>query len=295
MGSSRSGSWSMRADSTLTLRTIDYRAKSAPIEFTRSLYQTGFAVFSNVQIAASLVQATYQEWATFFDADHKQTYRFDPQRQSGYFPMQSEQAKGHCVPDLKEFFHLYEWTELPKGMTDCTWQLFDQLRHLAAELLAWIEDQTPHHIRQCLSQPLSAMIAGSQSTLMRPIHYPPLPAAVPPDAIRAAAHEDINLITLLPAATAMGLQIQDNQGNWHGVPGDRGDLVVNVGDMLQLATQGYYRSTTHRVVNPQGPAAQCSRLSMPLFLHPRPEVVLARDITAYDYLQERLKELGLLK
>jgi isopenicillin N synthase-like dioxygenase len=285
----------MRANSTLALGTIDYRVKSAPIEFTRSLSQSGFAVFSNSPIADSLVQATYQEWTTFFDSDYKQTYQFDPQRQSGYFPMQSEQAKDHCVPDLKEFFHLYEWTELPISMTDCTWQLFDQLRQLAAELLCWIEDQTPLHIRQCFSQPLSEMIAGSQSTLMRPIHYPPLPAAVPPDAIRAAAHEDINLITLLPAATAMGLQIQDNQGNWHDVPGDCGDLVVNVGDMLQLATQGYYRSTTHRVANPQGSAAQYSRLSMPLFLHPRPEVVLAGNITAYDYLQERLGELGLLK
>ena len=279
------------------LAKVDYRTQQAAAELALSLHQTGFAVLSHPPILDDLVQATYQDWATFFESNHKHTYRFDPQEQSGYFPFQSEQAKGYDVPDLKEFFQVYEWTALPVGMGDRTHQLFHHLHQLAIELLTWIERQTPTQIRQQLSQPLSEMIAGSQSTLMRPIHYPPLPATVPPGAIRAAAHEDINLITLLPAATTMGLQIQDHQGRWDDVRGDRGDLVINVGDMLQLASGGYYRSTTHRVVNPVGvgPAAQTSRLSMPLFLHPRPEVVLAGTTTAHHYLQERLGELGLLK
>ncbi len=121
-----------------------------------------------------------------------------------------------------------------------------------------------------------------------------MPKHVPEGAIRAAAHEDINLITLLPAATATGLEILDNQGNWHEVPCTMGDLVVNVGDMLQLASQGYYRSTTHRVVNPVGALVGRSRYSMPLFLHPRPEVILADGVTAKSYLQKRLREIGLV-
>ena len=112
--------------------------------------------------------------------------------------------------------------------------------------------------------------------------------------MRAAAHEDINLITLLPAATAMGLELLDTAGQWQSVICERNDIVVNVGDMLELASQGYYRSATHRVVNPEGTASQQSRLSMPLFLHPRPEVVLAPDKTARQYLQERLREIGLV-
>jgi isopenicillin N synthase-like dioxygenase len=159
--------------------------------------------------------------------------------------------------------------------------------------LAWLEisERSP----DCLKAlQLSNAIADSPSTLLRILHYPPLPEHFPDGAIRAAAHEDINLITLLPAATATGLEILDNQGNWHEVPCAMGDLVVNVGDMLQLASQGYYRSTTHRVVNPVGALARRSRYSMPLFLHPRPEVVLVDGITAKSYLQERLREIGLL-
>ncbi len=178
-------------------------------------------------------------------------------------------------------------------MSDRSWQLFNCLVHLAEELLGWFEQALPVEIQSQLTMPLSAMIADSQETLMRPIHYPPLTEAETTGSVRAAAHADINLITLLPAATAIGLEVQDNQGQWHQVPGYKDDLVVNAGDMLQLATQGYYRSTAHRVINPSGEAAKQSRYSMPLFLHARPEVLLA-GVTAQSYLQERLKEIGLL-
>ena len=109
--------------------------------------------------------------------------------------------------------------------------------------------------------------------------------------MRAAAHEDINLITILPAANEAGLQVVNAEGKWIAVPGDFGALIVNVGDMLQEATGGFYRSTTHRVVNPTGEAAKRSRISMPLFLHPRRDVVLSERHTADSYLQERLREL----
>jgi isopenicillin N synthase-like dioxygenase len=114
-------------------------------------------------------------------------------------------------------------------------------------------------------------------------------------AIRAAAHEDINLITLLPAATEPGLQVKDKAGNWHDVKTDPETLVVNISDMLQEATDGFYRSTTHRVINPEGSDYSKPRLSMPMFVHPRADVVLSPRYTAGSYLNERLRELGLLK
>src|SRR6185312_15947729 len=113
--------------------------------------------------------------------------------------------------------------------------------------------------------------------------------------IRAAAHEDINLITVLIAATSPGLQVKDANGNWHEVQCHPGTLVINSGDMLKMATGGFYGSTTHRVVNPAGPEAKKPRYSMPLFLHARKNVRLNEKYTAGSYLEERLLEIGLLK
>ena len=269
--------------------------KDAPAAFARSLYQTGFAILQHIPISGTLIQQTYQEWAAFFQSDQKHAYTFNPQLQSGYFPFRTEQAKGYSVPDLKEFFHLYAWSELPAGMSDRSWHLFKQLRQLAEQLLEWVEMHSPPAVREKFTMPLPTMIQDSRETLMRPLHYPPLPEEIPPNSVRAAPHEDINLITLLPTATTAGLEILDHQGNWTVVPGEDGDLIVNVGDMLTLASGGYYRSTTHKVVNPTPDAAKQSRFSMPLFLHPRPEVILAGQTTARDYLLERLAELGLLE
>jgi isopenicillin N synthase-like dioxygenase len=137
------------------------------------------------------------------------------------------------------------------------------------------------------------MVDGSAQTLLRVLHYPPLGGDEEEGAVRAAAHEDINLITLLVAATAPGLQLRDARGDWHDVPADPGTIVVNAGDMLQMATDGHYRSTSHRVVNPPAREASRSRLSMPLFLHPRKEVRLSDRHTAGSYLEERLREIGL--
>ena len=103
------------------------------------------------------------------------------------------------------------------------------------------------------------------------------------------------LLTILPAATAAGLQVVGKDGEWHDVPCDFGMLIVNIGDMLQEASQGYFPSTIHRVMNPAGSNAHVSRLSLPLFLHPKPEVVLSKRHTAQSYLDERLRELGMKK
>ncbi|PZD71921.1 hypothetical protein C1752_04295 [Acaryochloris thomasi RCC1774] len=274
------------------LHPLEYRDPQTPEALARCLHETGFAVLGHPPIAEQLVQAVYQDWATFFTSEQKHNHTFEPEQQSGYFPFQLEQAKGHTVPDLKEFFHLYPWTDLPAGIGDNTHQLFQQLNQLASELLVWVEQFAPETVS--FTEPLGRMIDGSQETLLRLIHYPPLAEAIPPGAIRAAAHEDINLITLLPAATAMGLELLDPQENWVSVPCSPGDIVINGGDMLQMASGGYYRSATHRVINPEGPMSATSRFSMPLFLHPRREVVLAGTTTARAYLLERLAEIGLL-
>ena len=168
---------------------------------------------------------------------------------------------------------------------------YDDTIALASKLLGWVEANTPDDITARLSEPLSDMIVGSEQTLLRILHYPPLPDAIEPGAIRAGAHEDINLLTVLPAANEPGLQVLGRNGDWIDVPCDFGNLIINIGDMLQEATARYYPSTTHRVINPHGADATRSRISLPLFLHPRPDVVLSERYSAGSYLAERLEEL----
>lgn len=271
---------------------VSYKNPQAPHLIAQALHEIGFVVLSDHPINPQLITDVYSEWSIFFNSPAKFDYKFDPKVQAGYFPFQTETAKGYSQPDLKEFFHLYRSHNLPNNTSDRTWELFHNLIDLGSELLSWIEATAPDHIKNNLTMPLPKMINNSQEHLLRILHYPPLTTAYPDGAIRAAAHEDINLITLLPAATATGLEVLDNFGTWHNVPSNLGDIVINVGDMLQLATNGYYRSTTHRVVN--GEVTENSRYSMPMFLHACPEVVLSGTKTAKVYLQERLREIGLI-
>jgi isopenicillin N synthase-like dioxygenase len=135
------------------------------------------------------------------------------------------------------------------------------------------------------------MLDGSHHTLLRVAHYPPVTGGEPAGAVRAAAHEDINLLTVLPAADRPGLQLLGRDGSWYEVPADPGSIVINAGDMLRLATSGYYPSTTHRVVNPEGAEALRSRVSTPLFLEPADDVELAPGVTAFAFLSERLRRI----
>ena len=109
--------------------------------------------------------------------------------------------------------------------------------------------------------------------------------------MRAAAHEDINLLTVLPASNEPGLELLNSEGEWFSVPCDPGSIAINGGEMLDLASDGYFPATTHRVVNPSGEAATRSRMALPLFLHPADDVVLADDRTAASFLMERIAEL----
>lgn len=278
----------------MTLKAIDYRDENASSDFVTSLKETGFAVLKNHPIPQVIVDRIYHHWQDFFNSDAKQDYLFDPQTMDGYYPINiSETAKGYSTKDIKEYFHYYHpWGKCPEDLRDELISYRNHANSLATELLSWVEQHTPAEVSQHYSEPLSSMIKDSEQTLLRVLHYPPLSGEESPQAIRAAAHEDINLLTLLPAASDSGLQVKLTSGEWLDVPCNFGYLVINTGDMLQEASGGYFPSTTHRVVNPEGIAQNRSRISLPLFLHPRPDVVLSDRYTAKTYLQERLQELG---
>lgn len=277
------------------VQSVDYKSLNASKDFKESICSTGFAVIANHPIDQDLIFKTFDEWKQFYASDEKLSYVFDPKDQAGYFPFRSENAKDAVFKDLKEFYHFYTWWKNPQSICRYTSVLRQQLVALATTLLDWIETETPIEISKKFSMPLSKMIQESPQTLLRTIHYPPLDGSEKEGEVRAGAHEDINLITLLPSATAPGLQVLDLQGRWHEVPCDPGTIVVNSGDMLKEASNGYYPSTTHRVVNPKGADARISRYSIPLFLHPRSDVRLSQKHTAGSYLDERLRELGLKK
>jgi len=277
----------------MNVRVVDYRAPDAAEQFTRSLHETGFGVLVNHPIPQDLVESIYRNWLAFFGTEEKHDFAFSVEKQDGYFsPEISETAKGHTQKDIKEYFHIYPWGRIPAQLKDDAMRYYDTANTLAQELLAWVEQYTPADIAANYSEPLSQMIQGSQKTLLRVLRYPPLTGQEPAGSLRAAPHGDINLLTILPAANEPGLQVQAKDGSWVDVPCDFGMLIINIGDMLQEASQGYYPSTIHRVVNPVGEGAKKSRISLPLFLHPRNEVVLSERYTAHSYLEERLRELG---
>jgi isopenicillin N synthase-like dioxygenase len=272
---------------------VSYRDPQAPALFAESLRTTGFGVLKDHPIAQSLVDMIHKDWLAFFDSEDKHKYAFDKLKHDGFFSTAvSEVAKGNDKKDLKEYYHYFAWGRYPDEVSDAARRYYQTASTLAAELLSWLEMHTPAEVRAGFSMPLAAMIEDSPATLLRILRYPPLTGNEEPGALRAAAHEDINLLTILPASNERGLQLKTPGGEWGYVPSDFGTLVVNVGDMLQEASRGYYKSTSHRVANPTGESARRSRISLPLFLQPKPEVVLSERYTAGSYLDERLRELG---
>ena len=276
----------------MKIDVVDMRADNAPKEFVDNLRRTGFGVLSHHPIPAESVKNIYEEWLTFFNGQDKEKFLFDEANHDGFFPSRkAEAAKGSMIRDLKEYYHFYKWGRCPDKLKVITEEYFAKATELSETLLSWVQEHSPEAISKKLSEPLSNMTKGSKQNLLRVLHYPPLSGEEPKGAIRASAHEDINLLTLLPAANAPGLQLKRKDGSWYDVPCDFGHLIVNIGDMLQEATDGYFPSTTHRVINPEGGAVNTSRVSLPLFLHPRADVVLSEKYTAGAYLKERLDEL----
>jgi isopenicillin N synthase-like dioxygenase len=261
----------------------------APAKFAKSFRETGFAIIKDHNISSDEIDRMYGVWTDFFASDEGPNFAVKPGESAGYFGYKSENAKGSANKDLKEFFHAYQNKTLPNITEKETREFQEKLIKMGSTLLGWLDQESEGHVS--FSEPLENMINGSDMNLLRIIHYPPLPDNVEPGEVRAAAHEDINLITLLVTGTEPGLQAKDVNGNWHDVPCKPGYITVNSGDMLSMASKGHYPSTPHRVVNPPKQENR-SRYSMPLFVHPRPDVLLDK-LTAGEFLDERLKEIGL--
>ena len=261
----------------------------APAKFAKSFRETGFAIIKDHNISSDEIDRMYGVWTDFFASDEGPNFAVKPGESAGYFGYKSENAKGSANKDLKEFFHAYQNKTLPNITEKETRDFQEKLIKMGSTLLRWLDQESEGHVS--FSEPLENMIDGSDMNLLRIIHYPPLPDNVEPGEVRAAAHEDINLITLLVTGTEPGLQAKDVNGNWHDVPCKPGYITVNSGDMLSMASKGHYPSTPHRVVNPPKQENR-SRYSMPLFVHPRPDVLLDK-LTAGEFLDERLKEIGL--
>lgn len=284
----------------------------------QALENIGFFAIANHGVDLHLIQQAYQVAQQFFELPETTKRRYEipaVHGQRGFTAFGREHAKDHPVPDLKEFWHVGrdlppahpQRSRLPPNVPiaevpafhPIMMQLYGQLETCATDLL-----------KACalyLGEPenLIADMIREGDTILRIIHYPPVPPDSHPASVRSAPHEDINLITLLCEATDDGLELRQRDGTWlpiHAVPGQ---IIVDSGDMLQHLTNGLMKSTTHRVINPSRDNTR--RFSMPFFVHARKEVDLSplpscvarigttryAPITAGAYLMQRLREIGL--
>ena len=276
------------------VRSIDFQDADALHHIAASFRHNGFAVLKNHPISPSLLQEVLKEWKAFFALcdDDKNNYHYDHESFIGYYPMGIENAKGAYEKNAMEYYHHEPNFPLPYPLTAKTNTLFKELSTLARHILKGLYDALPVSLQQQLPGPLHDIMGiKSPNSLMRIMHYPPITTHT---STRNTEHEDINLITLLSSATAPGLQVKDKNGQWHDVGYETEDIVINAGDMLHLLTEGYYTSTTHRVIVPTEKYAHTPRYSIPLFIAPRPDVLLRPHFTAYDYLMERLYDNGII-
>ena len=284
-----------------------------------SFEQYGFAIVCNHGIAPDLIaQVEAMQRALFaLPVAAKRAYHIPGSGGArGYTPFGIETAKGAAVQDLKEFWHVGR--DLPPGhpfvryMPENLWPAeLPGFRPTMQAVFAAFEqagDRVLRAIALHLGQPEDFFVdpVREGNSVMRLLHYPPLAEGAPEGAVRAAAHGDINTITLLLGAEEAGLELLERDGEWLSIDPPPGALVVNIGDMLDRLTCSQLRSTTHRVVNPMGEAARRSRYSMPFFLHFRPDYLIEplagctdadgtppEPITAEDFLQQRLREIKL--
>ncbi|WOJ97181.1 2OG-Fe(II) oxygenase family protein [Congregibacter brevis] len=279
----------------MTVAVVDMRSAEAEMAFVETLKRTGFAVLRNSPLDAQRMARMVDDWRDFFFGEEKWKHLAEETpsgNTSGYIPPDvSETAVGHDVKDLKEFFHIVPDTILPAGLASDAESHLIEAQALGRLLLGWLDI----HCGSALSAGLRGELAESISpadSLLRVLHYPPLTGDEPPDAVRAAAHEDINLITLLPVSSEPGLQVLGRDGKWTDVPGLPGDVIVNSGDMLQEASGRQLPSTSHRVINPSDESSNLSRISMPYFIAPDLDIQLSEKHTAGSYLRERLDLLA---
>ncbi len=288
----------------------------------KAFNETGFVTIANHGMSKELMAELYVEVKKLFDLseDLKKKYEIiELAGQRGYTSKGREKAKDSKTPDLKEFWQVGQYVEgevLPKDeypdnilvdelprFNEITKEVYKKLEHAGTHILRAIA------VYLNLEENYFDAKIRNGNSILRAIHYFPItnPDALEPDAVRAGAHEDINLITLLIGASADGLEVLTRDGTWYPVKAQADDIVVNVGDMLQRLTNNKLKSTTHRVVNPPRELMGTSRYSVPFFLHPKSDMSLAclescidaehvkayDDYTAGQYLNERLREIGL--
>jgi len=298
----------------------DAPVKNAFVQKLGDAFETiGFVAVRNHALDPEHEKKLYEESKKFFSLPDYVKTKYEIEGlagQRGYTSFGREHAKGRTEGDLKEFWHIgQEVTDSDPIKSTYPDNIFPQeapdFTKTGIEVYKAMELTGKHMLRAI------ALYLGIDETyfddkiyngnsILRPIHYGPL-SGNPKNAMRAAEHEDINLITLLMGASAEGLEILNKRGEWVPVTALAEQIVVNVGDMLQRLTNNKLRSSTHRVVNPSKEFWNISRYSIPFFLHPRPEMRLDcleiciddkhpksfEDISAGEYLSQRLREIGL--
>ena len=300
----------------------DASEKASFVKALGKAYETlGFVAVEGHGISDATISKFYDLVEQFFALPVETKLNYEVPEfagQRGYTSFGREKAKQSEVPDLKEFWQIGQYVEgevMPKadypdnmdvseleGFADVGKDLYKSFEKAGSHLLRAIANYLD------IDENYFAPKIKNGNSILRAIHYPPI-TNEPKTAIRAEQHEDINLITLLVGASADGLQLLTREGNWVDVKAGPGQIVVNVGDMLQRLTNNVLRSTTHRVINPPREKWHTHRYSIPFFLHPRSEMPLDclkdcitennpiafEPITAGEYLDERLREIGLKK
>lgn len=269
----------------MQVKVCNFRSSEFNRDFVESVVNTGFAVITHHGIDNDLIRETQRAWRDFFNQSKvsKNFYVNPKDSNMGYMGFGVETAVGSNKADIKEFYHFKPGEVLPEGEASVlTMKLFNLLEDVSGKVLYVLDEIQNTNYRQACQ--------GSDNTIMRALYYPSLDAVdYEEGSVRSAAHEDINFITLLVAATSPGLEVLDKNGKWHQVPYEDNSIVVNIGDMLQLASKGLFKSTTHRVVNPEN--YNQDRISIPLFVHPKSDTLLAQGVTAQQYLDERLNKI----
>lgn len=290
-------------------------------EIGRAYEEIGFVALKGHFLDDELVENLYAEVKNFFNLplEAKQKYEVPGiGGQRGYVSFGKESAKGKKEGDLKEFWHFGQYvennpkleSEYPANVEVTELPEFNKIGKQTYRML----EKTAKFVLRALALHLNLketyfdQYIHNGNSILRPIHYPPI-TEEPKDAVRAAAHGDINLITLLMGAQGKGLQVQNHEGDWLDAIAEPDELMINVGDMLSRHSNNKLKSTIHRVVNPPRELWGTSRYSIPFFMHPISDMSLNvldscvdednpkqfDDITAGEFLNERLIELGLIK